>query len=571
MHLPRFWILGIAGLLFVSCVLALSASAEPEEPPIGRDWEVHGQKEFQGKTGYVDGNLIIQPGATLTLTDAVLTVDLSVTVHSHASLVVQNSTIRLDCTMDFPNIFEVMGFATCTIFDRDSKKDTQSDASQITSTNDIPYNFTVNRNSTFSIRYSIVSKCGRPFNDEYFTEGFVVRANDAMIEGTIIRDGYFGLFIDGAERVTVENVTITDCYIGLYMLGSRGTTVRNSEILNNTEYGAQLRGFQGDLTLDSVQMSGNGLADLQMLYISGFNNQVIDCSFGPSGGVGMDLEEVHDTIFLENRVTGCSIGLRLKGGDQDMASLMVTDCAEGVIVTDTTTVRFSDMALNNTTIDVEDTTNTIISFNLERTWENVTGTLACSLVANAGGTIKIKSCHLGFEDGKDGPTGLFSLKGGDLRVNNSTIDSPTSQSLVCHLADGSLSSFFNSTFLNLGASTTNVQRMGMYLAGSGTIDEVTLSDSFAGLVVGLAQTNVINLTIRDCGTGIIADGSYGKGGISIWGLDLSGCDVAVRASNNGSLSVVSGRFTISREGFNLTTSSVTLKDSWTKIEAKAKK
>ncbi|NIP35190.1 MAG: hypothetical protein GWN18_09585, partial [Thermoplasmata archaeon] len=225
-------------------------------------------------------------------------------------------------------------------------------------------------------------------------------------------------------------------------------------------------------------------------------------------------------------------------------------------------IRFSDISLKDTTFEVDRDTETNITSSRAMTWEGVLANLTCDLSALTGATVTVESSTLNFEPSSSGPTGLWCHRGGTLDVRNSTVDSPVGHSLICHLADGSRTMFTNTVFMHLGTTTGGSTGMGMYVGGTGTIEECTISDSLVGLVIGRSQTNMINITVRDCLTGLYADGNLGQGGIAIRGLDLSGCDVAVRAVNDGSISVLNGRFLLLGEGFNITTASVYIRDSW---------
>ncbi|UCC93425.1 MAG: right-handed parallel beta-helix repeat-containing protein, partial [Thermoplasmata archaeon] len=563
MRYRGFWLFLALALLLALGVLATEVAAIPEDPPMVGDWMIDGQKEFEDKTGFVEGSVIVSPGATFKLKNAVLTVNHSFVVNDNANLEVVNSTIRFNCSYDYANRFEVLGFASCVIQDQDGDRTTDDDKSVVTSVNDVPYNFSVAENATqFILRNSLVSKAGRPHNDPFLDEGFVIRANDARIEGSVITDGYYGLILDQCERVTVANTTIEDCYIGLYMVGTRECNLAHTTIKNNTIYGAQVRGFHGNLIMDSMTMSGNGQANMYMLYVSGFNNEIINGTYGPIGTHGIYMEEVQDTSFLQNTVTGCTIGIEVRGGDTGVTDQTVTDCPQGVLVKDAAVIRFMDLDLRDTTISVARATNTNITAIMSMVWERVTANLTCDLAVQVATTIEVESSVLNFEDSRDGPTGLYNLRGGTLIIRNSTVDSPTGHSLVVQLLDGSRSTLFQSTFMHMGTSTGDATRLGMHVAGTGTLELVTLSDSLAGLVFGNAQINMINLTIQNCLTGILADGDMGRGGASIRGLDLSGCDVAIRSINDGSVSVVNGRFDLIGEGFNITTAGVEIKDSW---------
>jgi hypothetical protein len=565
MHHYRFWFLVAASIVLAVSILALEAAAIPQDPPQSGDWIIVDQVEFEDKTGYVERNIIVSPAATFQIKNSVLTINHSLIVNGNANIKIINSTILFNCSMSVVNRFEILALANCEIQDLDGDRTTTGDMSIITSTNDIPYNFTVFKNSTFTLRNSQVSKCGRPFVDPYLDEGLVIGTNDAVISGAVITDGHYGLVLDQCERVRVDNTTIEDCYNGLYMRGTRECSVSESTMVNNTVYGAEIRGFHGNLVLENLVMSGNGVANMVMVYISGFNNEVINCTFGPVGSYGIRLEEVEDTALTTVTVTGCDVGFEVRGGNVEITDMTVSDCTQGVISIELATVRFVELSLRDTTIEVDRTTDTNITAMFDMTWERVTANLTCDLAVQIATTMTFESCTLNFADSRDGPTGLYCLRGGTLKVANSTVDSPSSHSLMVQLLDGSRATFFMSTFSHLGTTIGGSSKFGMFVAGTGTIEEVTLADSLVGLVVGKSLANIINLTIHDCLTGILADGDLGRGGVSIRGLDLQDCNVAVRAVNDGSVSVVDGRFQLSGEGFNITMAGVELKDSWVSV------
>ncbi|MCK5251380.1 MAG: hypothetical protein KAQ96_00465, partial [Thermoplasmata archaeon] len=83
----------------------------------------------------------------MTITDAVLTVNHSVRVEDDGTIIIRNSTIQFNCSLNYPNAFEVQDDGTCEISDNDDNMETPSDASHITSVNEIPYNFTVQLNT----------------------------------------------------------------------------------------------------------------------------------------------------------------------------------------------------------------------------------------------------------------------------------------------------------------------------------------------------------------------------------------------------------------------------------------
>ncbi len=562
MYRPRFLILAISLVLLALATMALGAAGVPEDPPIVGDWVIEGQKEFEKKTGFVEGNLVLLPFSKLEISDSVLTINVSLNVNNDATLIIRNSTIMFNCSYEKPNQFDVFDRGIVTIMDNDGNSSTTDDASHITSVNDIPFNASMFENATFTMRNSIISKCGRPFADPFLEEGFVVRSKDSTIEGVTIRDGHYGLVLDRAERINIMNTTVENCFVGIYMTGTRESTITHTTVRNCTDYGIEYRGFHANDVLDSLDLYGNGKADLNILYCSGFNNEVVNVTCGPGDALGISLEEAKDIVFRENRVTGCDVGMKVVGGEIDAFDQLIEDCAQGMVVRGGAKVQFTDLSLTDTTIEVAGDSETNITSLREMTWENAVANLTCDLAVPNGAKVFIESSLLNFEPNTAGPTGLWCERGGTLSVANSTVDSPVAHSLICHLASGSRSVFFNSDFQHLGSTTGGSTRLGMYVGGTGTIEESTISMSLVGMVIGKSQTNIINLTIEDCITGIYSDGDLGQGGIAIRGLVLRDCDVAIRAVNEGSVSVINGRFDLMAEGFNITTSSVYIKDSW---------
>ncbi len=562
MYRPGFWTIIALALALALTVLTIGVAGVPEDPPATGDWVIHGQKEFEGKTGFVEGSLRITPQSILEITDSVLVINISMLVEGDATITIQNSTIKFNCSLTKGNMMEVYDRGTCSILDNDMDPTTGDDASVITSTNDLAFNVTIFKQAIFTMRNSIVSKCGMPSVGQAGRGGFLLRADQSSISGCSFSDGYYGLIIENAQRVTIDNTTIKDCHMGISMAGSRDVTLQHVTITNCTEYGIEMRGFVGNAIMDSMKVSGCGLANLYAAYLGGFNNQVINCTIGPGDLVGIYLEEVTDFQFRSCKITGCDTGVMVIGGNLQMVDMNVTDCPTGMSVTDQATLMLRDLNLADTTLEVERGTDTNISVKGGMSWERVTANLTCDLVAQSGTTINIQESHLSFRNSTDGANGLWSLWGGTITMTDCIIDSPEDHSLLCQLLDGSRSIFTDCHFLDMGTSTGGVSKTGMWAGGTGTIKECTISDSMAGLVIGKSQTNILNLTIRDCLTGIIADGNLGRGGGSIGGLHLSGCDVAVRAVNDGAINIINGWLQLAGEGFNITTANVYIKDTW---------
>jgi hypothetical protein len=282
----------------------------------------------------------------------------------------------------------------------------------------------------------------------------------------------------------------------------------------------------------------------------------------------MYLEEVLDWDIRDNTIIGCQIGIDLNAGDLDLINNKVSDCAVGVNVFGDGEIRFVDLHLTNTSIDVDaEPRVNITALNIMR-WEDVTGNLACVLETVLDGIVELESCHLSFENRQGVPTGLRAARRGTMNIYNSTMDSPVSGEWIGHMDGGSRVAFKWTTFLDLGTLKTGPRELGLFIGGSGDVEEIEVRDSIVGLVIGRAQTNFINITIRDCQIGIVTDGTLGIGGAEIRGLLIERCDVSVVARSDGSLSVTDGVFHLgSGTGFDLSNSTISLRDTWVSAPA----
>ena len=569
MRNARFLITLAGAMLFLVIAFSMSAMAEEYIPPPNGDWDLlEGTWEFTGRTGYTEGNINLHANAQFTVEDSTLIINHSFIVNSFASLVIKNSTIKFDSNIDFVSRFEVMDSATVTITDADMDRLTTNDASVIMSNTSINYDWLVWVNSTFTMRNSFVYDCGEYTPGPFIEDGLLINTRNAIIEGTNISGGYYGIIADGANALVLDNVTVSDCEIGLFMVGTKNSQVNRCKFLNNNIYGVQIRGFIGNMRFESSMIAGNGQANVYMDRPSGITNTMINCTIGPGGQVGMYLDEVLDWNIRDNSIIGCQIGIDINAGEVDFINNKVSDCAQGVNVIGAGVIRFEDLDLTNTSIDVATEPSVNISALGFMRWEDVTGNLACVLETVLNGIIELESCHLSFENRQGMPTGLRTARRGTMNIYNSTIDSPVSGEWIGHMDDGSRVELMWTTFLNLGTLKTGPRELGLFIGGSGNVEEIEVRDSIVGLVIGRAKANFINITIRDCQIGIVTDGALGVGGADINGLLIEGCSVSVVARSDGSLSVTDGVFHLgSGTGFDLSNSTVSLRDTWVSAPA----
>ncbi len=563
MRSARFLLLMSGMLILIAMSLALSTSAIEGDPPPGGNWDIMDQVEYIGKTGYVEGSLNIMINGQLTIEDSTLVINHSLMVDSYGTLIVTNSTIKFKGSLTVQNRFDVMAWGTVTITDEDNDRSTTDDASVIMSDTLINYQWLVMDNATFVVRNSFISDCGLYSPGPLDDDGLRLLTNHAVIEGTNITDGYYGLIAEGVNGLRMENTTISDCQTGLILIGTRDCTVTTSRFINNVDYGLEVRGFNGNLVISDNEMSGNGRVNLYMFLSSGFANELYRCTVGPGGNTGILIEETMDWEIRDIRVTQCQVGIDIDLSTIALINTSVSECPVGTTVKGVGTVQLVDLQLAETTISVDALTVVNLSAVGSMTWTDVVGDLACPLEAQSDATLTMERCQIAFSNRGAIPSGLHVYTRGTIHLFNSSLDSPTSGEWTALMDDGSRVEIKWTSFSDLGTTTGETRERGLFIGGGGNVEEVTISDSLVGFVVGRANANFINITILDCLTGIVADGDLGKGGAEVFGLDMEGCVVAVRAINSGMISVTDGTFHLgSSDGFNMTEGTIVLRDCW---------
>jgi len=562
MRNARFLVTLAGTMLLLVIAFSMSAMAEEYTPPPSGDWDlIGGPWEFTGKTGYVEGSIQVSSNTMFTIEDSTVIVNQSLIVYPYATLIIKNSTIKFNTTVEMVSMFEVMEFATVTITDNDMDRHTTHDASVIMSNNSLNYNWLVMNNASFTMRNSFVYDCGFDSPGSVVDDGLLIYTNSVRIEGTNISDGHYGIIAYDIEDLVLDNVTVSDCEIGLYIHGIRNSRIKTCNFLNNNRYGVQMKGFLGNVEFDSSVISGNGEANVFMVGIDGYSNIMVNCTIGPGGQVGLFLEDAKDWAFNRNSIIGCQIGIDINAGELNFVNNEVSDCVLGVKIIGEATIRLDDLQLTNTSIVVESEPRVNITAISYMRWDNVTGNLACDLTAQLNSIFELENCQISFETRNQEPNGLRASRLGTFNIYNSTIDSPVSGEWIAHMDDGSKVEFMWTTFLNLGTLKTGPREEGLYIGGSGTVEEIEIRDSIVGLVIGRANANFLNITIRDCQTGIVTDGDLGRGGADIRGLLIERCNATVVARSDGSLSVTDGVFRLGPEtGFNLSKSIIYLRD-----------
>ncbi len=562
MRFSRTMVLAVAGAALLMALLAMSMSVAGDGVEQFEDWNVDFDTDLIGTTKYVSGSVFINSFAKLTIQDATLIVNHTLQVNSFATLLVKNGTIVFNSSLDFPTGFDVADSATVTIIDKDNDPSTLHDRSLITSSTDVNYNITLFQNASFTMRDTVVSHCGRYRDDDFLTEGIHVMADNTIFENVEVTDGYFGIVLERVTNVALHNVTIKNCVSGLRLTGTFDVDITNCTVYDNQNFGIEVRSWNRDMKLNDCTIYGSGLVDLYMRYTTGNTNILVGNTIGPTDAIGIWVEEMNGYSFTSTTVRGCSVGFILDASITDVIDLNMTDCTEGLKMARGGNVRLENLKLNRTTITIAPSVYTNVTTSGTITWRDVTGDLGCRLVVMQRATMVLDDVDIGFRTRRGRLVGIDTEQRSNLNITNSNLSSPVSGEWFCHLVDGATLMIENTTMSHLGSQGEPPSNRGLFLDCDGTITNLTILDSFVGVVTGMTTVRVTDLTIMDCQTGLFIDGDLGRRGLEVNGLTLEGCDVVARVVNSGMLTINDGSMELLAEGFNISSNSaVNVRDS----------
>ena len=557
--------LALLALVSLAAVAALAAvvSAVPGAPPLHGDWIITEDTEFTRSTGRVEQSMMVQAGTTLTIEDSVLTINRSLTVQTQGILVVINSTVRFDCTPLFDNALLVLNGGQVTIRDKDGNWLTPNDRSIITSATAVNFNFTIVNGATLRLLNSEVSRCGRHIPFSPMPEGLTIRANSTEVTGTTFKGCHAGLVLDTISSPMVSNCTFDTCEYGLWGRGLTDATVKDCTFTRSGTDAVFMRGFMKNLVIARCSLNRSGQTDLDLLLASGLNNKVSDCTIGPGGQWGIFLDTVSSFTFSRCTVGGCSVGVEVWNSTVTLERLNVTDCALGLVTNnaDGGKLTITDLGIVRSRFAVDPSTVGNLTYSGHGAIDGATGSLGTFIVVADGGTLELTNSTLAFKNARGKPTGIVARERSTLDMRGCTVDSPVSRAWVFKLLGLSQFDIAGCTLLHLGSASGALEDKGLFVAGGGSITDVDITDSVYGVVTGKTQAKLTNLTATRCLSAIYVDGGLGRGGMEVKNLRAVSCGKVAIVLNNGSLTVTGSDIAFDSEGFNVSRSTVIVKDS----------
>jgi hypothetical protein len=246
----------ITAAMALAVILLAGSTLGQTDPPASGDWTVADTTVVKDRSVTMRGDLLVTSTGDLTLDNVTLTFQLSsdgqygITVESAGKLVVK---------------------------DGDGLRATTSDASIITSNPPSrSYYFITSSGSTLRITNSVVERCGHTGVTGSTHLGLYVGATDALITGTDIRNGLYGIVVENGA-VTVQDSTVMNCtYTGVVSTDSslvlrggalahngydgvrvvRGTALVDGALIHTCRYGVAVR--QGAVvTVANCTIHGN--------------------------------------------------------------------------------------------------------------------------------------------------------------------------------------------------------------------------------------------------------------------------------------------------------------------------
>jgi hypothetical protein len=301
----RSLFLAIAGTTVLAMMLLLllaGASVGQTDPPASGDWTVSDTTLVQDQTVDLNGDL---------------------TVTSTGRLTLKNVKLRIQLNADGQHGIEVQNGGELYIIDGDGDSSTTADASRVTAVpTSFGYYFINRAGSTLRISDSFIENCGHTGSTGQTRWGVYVATDDAVISGTTIASGSYGLVLEGGT------ITVTD-----------------SSINNNTYHG--ITTTDADLTVSGTTLADNGYDGVRIVR----GDAVID---------GCNIITNRDGVVVRTGANVTIANSLIKGNTEGLlqqidANVIVRNCTfrgqtrYGVHVTDRGNLDISDSLITGST------------------------------------------------------------------------------------------------------------------------------------------------------------------------------------------------------------------------------
>ncbi len=214
--------------------------------------------------------------------------DGNISIPSGGGLHLKNFTLLFNNSVNGTHNLVVGRGGTLQILDEDNNTNTTADRSYIAPANDDGnhrFYIWIKPGSNFTMRNSEIKQCG--YYPELQKYGLFVEANNSVVEGSEISEGFVGIYFHNSENSTAQNNYIhnttrrTDIYAGCSGIFSRyakNLSIVGNKIYYNQRYGLMLQ-YSHDIRLEKNEVCYN---------------------FGSGGGYGIYLATDTDVEVLNN-------------------------------------------------------------------------------------------------------------------------------------------------------------------------------------------------------------------------------------------------------------------------------
>ncbi|MCX6666372.1 MAG: hypothetical protein NT038_10030 [Euryarchaeota archaeon] len=208
--------------------------------PMRGDWIVTSTEQRSNETIILTGNLLIENGGSLTLT---------------------NVTLQINCINNGQYRIEVEQGGLFSIFDYDQDRSTMNDASKITSTNSLyHYRFLVDNGSTLMMKNSELHACGYNQWGTASNLGLYVNGGDISLDGNLISNNYIGVCIAESDHCEIINNTITENEYGLYLMNGEELIGTTTSFSDGTDEKTISFSYSGGYSTDAcIALPGNAV------------------------------------------------------------------------------------------------------------------------------------------------------------------------------------------------------------------------------------------------------------------------------------------------------------------------
>ncbi|MFX0183931.1 MAG: right-handed parallel beta-helix repeat-containing protein [Candidatus Hodarchaeota archaeon] len=231
---------------------------------------------------------------TVILRNENLNLNSNLLIDMGGTLILQRSTLRMNCTYDGQYHIEVFNRGSIIL----------EDNTTITSTNpQLAYYLKANKGCSLYFVNSSIQYAGYSSNE---LSGVWINSDEAVIINCLFNNNYNGIFLYYANQCTIKDNTFDNNYFGIRLDYSQNCYLSANDIINSSNYGIFLNyssnnilsdnyiydiiGENGDKGIASTQSGSPGGIGAGIYLSSSFNNKIIDNIIthiiGGIGGVG---------------------------------------------------------------------------------------------------------------------------------------------------------------------------------------------------------------------------------------------------------------------------------------------